>query len=219
MRCNRVTLAVVGTAVFFGLAMPARAQRIGMIAGGTFSQLRGLDNVTAKNRTGTMFGASLTLPIGGSTAFQPELLFVNKGSELKIGDVGKKDIRIDYLEIPLLLRFDHNPGSAVGPHLYLGPSMGYKVGFNVGCNVSTILSGGTPASSACADQTFKPKSFDWGAIAGVGVDLNVGGLGVTAGARYGIGLADISHDNRGALEQRVRNGTLTVYGGLLFGRR
>ena len=124
MRCNRVTLAVVGTAVFFGLAMPARAQRIGMIAGGTFSQLRGLDNVTAKNRTGTMFGASLTLPIGGSTAFQPELLFVNKGSELKIGDVGKKDIRIDYLEIPLLLRFDHNPGSAVGPHLYLGPSMG-----------------------------------------------------------------------------------------------
>lgn len=201
------------------LMMPStavHAQRLGIVAGGTFSQLRGIGEVKAKNRNGTMFGLSLTLPAGSSVAIQPELLFVNKGSEFDISGGGTRNVKLDYLEIPLLLRFDKGAGSAIGPHFYVGPSVGY----NLDCSV-TLSGGGIPnTSSDCKnDNFFEPKSLDWGAIVGAGLDLSLGGIGVTGGARYGIGLANISKDNSSTLEQRVRNGTLTVYAGLLFGRR
>lgn len=218
MWSNR-SVVVACAVVCMGVAMPVRAQRIGILAGGTFSELRGLDDATTSKRTGTMFGVSLTLPMVGNVAVQPELLFVNKGSKLTIGGVFSKDVRIDYLEIPLLLRFDRKLTSAIGPHFYLGPSLGYKVGFKAGCIETAVLSGGAQNSSVCADQTFKPKSFDWGAVVGAGVDMNVGGIGITTGVRYGGSLANISRDDSPALEQRVRNGALTVYAGVLFGKR
>ena len=196
------------------VAMPLHAQRLGVVAGGTFSQLRGLDNVRAKNRTGTVFGLSLKLPMSDRVALQPEVLFINKGSKLEFDNAGNSDIRLDYLEIPLLLRFDRSLSSALTPHFYLGPSLSY----NVGCNVEVSTSPG--ASSDCKrDVFFEPNDVDWGAVIGAGLDLNLGGLGVTGGARYGVGMANVSKDDGPALEQRVRNGTLTVYAGLLFGRR
>ena len=213
MTFNKLHAAVATAALIPLFAMPVQAQRIGIVAGGTFSQLRGLDNVQAKNRSGTMFGLTLKVALGGRMAVQPELLFLNKGSELQVG-TGTSEIKLDYLEIPLLLRFDRSLSSLLTPHFYVGPSVGFKVG----CSVTVSTSPST--SSDCKrDVFFEPTTIDWGAIVGAGVDLNIGGLGVTGGARYGIGVANISKDDGPALEQRVRNGTLTVYAGLLFGRR
>jgi hypothetical protein len=193
---------------------PVAAQQLGIVVGGTFSQLRGLENVQTKNRSGTMFGVSLAMPVGSGLVLQPELLFINKGAELNLTGGVAQDIRLDYFEIPLLLRRNFGTG-AITPHAYAGPSVGYQLG----CNLS--LSGNTipKTSSDCKrDAFFEPSSVDWGAIVGAGVNLSLGGLGVTGGARYGFGLADIAKDNSAALKQRVRNGTLTVYAGLLFGR-
>ncbi len=193
---------------------PLAAQQLGIVVGGTFSQLRGLENVQTKNRSGTMFGVSLAMPVGSGLVLQPELLFINKGAELNLSSGVAQDIRLDYFEIPLLLRRNFGTGT-ITPHAYVGPSVGYQLG----CNLS--LSGNTipKTSSDCKrDAFFEPSSVDWGAIVGAGVNLSLGGLGVTGGARYGFGLADIAKDNSAALKQRVRNGTLTVYAGLVFGR-
>lgn len=215
MRVSHRSLSATALAALtVSLALPVQAQRIGIVAGGTFSQLQGLKDVKTSNRTGTMFGATLTLPVGDKVALQPELLFINKGGAIEDGG-RTDDIRLDYLDIPLLLRFDRSPQAAVNPHLMLGPS----IGFNVGCNVSSSGGGIPDLSSDCTRDNFKPKTLDWGAVLGAGMDLSLGGLGVTGGARYGVGLADISDDDGEALKQRVRNGTLTVYAGVLFGRR
>jgi hypothetical protein len=193
--------------------VPVRAQRIGIVAGGTFSQLRGISNVSAKNRTGTMFGLSVLLPSAGTFSLQPELLFTNKGSQLDVSGGGRRNVKLDYLEIPLLLRIDSRSGTGLSPHVYAGPS----VGFNVGCNVVLSGSGVPNTSSDCKRDNFlSPKSVDWGAIVGAGIDLSVGGIGVTGGARYGFGLADINKTN---VTDHVRNGALTVYAGVLFGNR
>ncbi len=217
MQFGKWSISTAAATLAVALAVvPVQAQRIGIIAGGTFSQLRGFENVKARNRTGTMLGATLTIPAGARVAIQPELLFVNKGGALDYGGGGTDDVRLDYLEIPVLLRFEGGSGGAVNPHLYVGPS----VAFNVGCNITTSGGGVVPSvSSDCTRDNFEPKSLDWGAIVGAGVDLSLGGIGVTGGARYGVGLANISRDDNAALEQRVRNGTLTVYAGVLFGRR
>ena len=215
MRTPRWQMAAVLAALSLAAALPVHAQRLGIVAGATFSQLRGFENVKAKNRSGTMVGAILTLPIGERVALQPEFLFINKGGALDYGAGGTDEIRLDYLDIPLLLRFDKAPSGVLNPHFYAGPS----VGFNVGCNI-TSRGGGVPdVSTDCTRDNFDPKSLDWGALVGAGVDLSLGGLGVTGGARYGIGLANISNDDGDALERRVRNGTLTVYLGVLFGQR
>jgi hypothetical protein len=213
MKINSFRLMATATVLMLLPAMPVRAQRIGIVAGGTFSQLRGVSNVQAKNRTGTMFGLTLLVPSGGTFALQPELLFTNKGSEFDISGVGTRSVKLDYLEIPLLLRVDSHTGGGLNPHLYAGPS----IGFNLGCNV-TLKGGGIPnTSSDCKRDNFlDPKSVDWSAIVGAGVDLSVGGIGLTGGARYGFGLADINKTN---VDEHVRNGSLTVYAGVLFGHR
>ena len=215
VRTTRLTLSAL--AIVTALSATAHAQRIGVIAGATFSNVRTSDDLNLSNRTGSMFGVSLQVPVGTTFTLQPELQFLQKGAKFKqtFGATSNSgNFRLDYVEIPLLLRYDISRG-VIGPHLYAGPS----VGFNVGCAVG--YTGGTRAAgtnSDCTDDNFKPKSLDYGLTVGGGVDFNLGGLAATGGARYGIGLADIRSDNSEAFRSRVHNGVLSLYVGLLFGK-
>lgn len=196
-------------------AAPLHAQRFGIIAGGTFANLRSSEDLDFENRTGTIFGGSLQLPIGSSFAIQPEFLFLQKGAKFteQTGTRNTNTLRLDYLEIPVLLRFDFSRG-VVGPHIYAGPS----VGFNVGCKIQ-FRGNNDEANAAtnCNEDDFKPKTLDYGMTVGGGVDFNLGSLALTGGARYGIGLADIRSDNSDEFKSRVNNGVLSLYVGVLFG--
>jgi len=212
MRMPFARTAFLSAALLASPLLPAQAQRLGIVGGGTFSQIHGASDVTARNRTGTMFGLTLLLP-ASSFALQPELLFVNKGSEFDVSGVGTRNIKLDYLELPVLVRFEAAPNAPINPHLYVGPS----IAFNVGCNV-TLKGAGVPlTSSDCKrDEFLKPADVDWNAVVGAGVDVAVGGFGITGGARYGVGLSNI---NRNSAGDHLRNGTLTVYAGVLLGHR
>ncbi len=190
----------------------AHAQRLGITAGATFSNVRTSDDLNVSNRTGSTFGVSLQFPVGPSFTLQPELLFINKGAKFS-NSSSTGNFRLDYIEIPLLLRYDISRG-VIGPHIYAGPS----AGFNVGCNVSGNLTSGVNTSTDCHGNDFKPKSLDYGITAGAGVDFNLGGIAATGGVRYGIGLADIRNDNSAAFRSRVHNGVLSLYVGVLFGK-
>ena len=190
-------------------AAPLHGQRFGVIAGGTYSNLRSSDDLKFKRRSGTIFGGSLQLPLGSVFTLQPELLFLNKGTKFKVtNSSGESNVRLDYLELPLLLRYDFSR-STIGPHVYAGPS----IGFNVGCKLEVNALPGTD----CTDDNLKPKKLDYGLTVGTGIDFNLGGLAATGGVRYGIGLADIRNDNSAEFKSRVNNGVLSLYVGLLFG--
>lgn len=212
MRMSHVAALV---AVSLLLTAPLHAQRLGLVVGGTFSQLRGFDDVNVSNRTGTMFGASLQLPFGTRTSVQGEALFVNKGTKVNSSTGPDYNVKLDYLVLPMLLRFDRHIGPGIGPHVYLGPS----VGFNVGCSVTAESSGVPSTRSDCSKDNFDPKVLDWSGVVGAGVDLTMGGFGVTGGARYSVGLNNVSKTSAIDASERVRNGTFTVYAGVLFGRR
>ncbi|MEP6766410.1 MAG: porin family protein [Gemmatimonadaceae bacterium] len=206
---SKAFVAVAFLAVATNLA---HAQRIGITAGATFSNVRTSTDLNLSNRTGSTFGVSLQLPLGETFTLQPELLFINKGSKFSSTSING-NFRLDYVEVPLLLRYDISRG-AIGPHVYAGPS----VGFNVGCNVSGTLTSSAVTSTDCTKDNFKPKSLDYGITVGGGVDFNLGGLAATGGVRYGIGLADIRSDNSAEFRDRVHNGVLSLYVGLLFGK-
>ena len=188
---------------------PLHAQRFGIIAGGTYSNLRSSDDLDFKRRSGTIFGGSVQLPLGSVITLQPEFLFLNKGTKFKeTSAAGESNVRLDYLEVPVLLRYDFSR-ETVGPHVYAGPS----VGFNVGCKLEV----NALPSTDCKDDNFKPKKLDYGLTVGAGLDFNLGGIAATGGLRYGIGLADIRNDNSDEFKSRVNNGVLSLYVGLLFG--
>lgn len=190
----------------------ADAQRVGLVAGYTFSKLTGLEDAKAKNRTGVLAGLSLLLPLPGPGSFQPELLFVSKGSKVETGGLGNQEVRLDYLEIPLLLRADILQGP-VRPHLYAGPTVGFKLN----CSVDIETSGVPEGQTDCKRDNFKPRTLDWGAAVGGGVDLSTTSVGLTAGVRYGFGLRNVLDDDTSTFNERVRNGTFALYAGLRFG--
>lgn len=218
MKMLRQLAPVVGAVALLAAALPAHAQRFGVTAGATFSNLRSSEDLDLERRTGTTFGVSLQLPLGAKFALQPEALFLSKGAKLRQPFVGtdgaRTNIKLDYLEIPVLLRYDFSR-EIIGPHIYIGPS----VGFNVGCRLQ--YGGGNNdeqlGNTNCDRNDFKPKTLDYGMTVGAGVDFNLGGLAATGGLRYGIGLADIRDDNSDEFRSRVNNGVLSLYVGLLFG--
>ncbi|MGV3710658.1 MAG: porin family protein [Gemmatimonas sp.] len=196
-------------------AAPLHAQRFGILAGGTFSNLRSSEDLDFERRTGTIFGGTLQIPVGNVIAIQPEFLFLNKGTKFRERGMNSNgrttNVRLDYLELPVLLRVDFSR-ELIGPHIYAGPS----VGFNVGCKIG--VESGTPLpTSKCSEDSVQPKKLDYGFTVGGGVDFNLGGLALTGGARYGIGLADIVDDDSDEFKSRVNNGVLSLYVGLLFG--
>lgn len=207
---------VTGISLVLTTAIPLYAQRIGIMAGATYSNLRSSDDLELKNRTGSIFGVSLQFPVGQKITLQPELQFLNKGAEFRPVGVRENsgNVRLDYVEIPLLLRYDF-ARTIIGPHVYIGPS----VGWNVGCEAryTSTDTEAAPFTTDCDDDGFKPKTLDYGLTAGAGVDLNFGGIGATAGLRYGIGLADIRQDNKSQFRNRVHNGVLSLYAGVLLG--
>lgn len=80
-------------------------------------------NDLVDSRVGFNGGAFLTYSINRRFAVQPELLYVSKGA-------GKSALffsvtwSIDYLEVPVLAKFDLKPNGPLHPNLLAGPALG-----------------------------------------------------------------------------------------------
>lgn len=145
--CARLAALVVLTLA--GSASPALAQGFGVKVGPTFDEFSD-EALDFDNRTGIQMG----LFVGGSRdnvlGFQTEFNWLRKKTETQAG----QEIRIDYLQIPVLLRLNAGSSSANGPALYgiLGPGFEFKVadeieGFTLddsfeGTDVSLLFGGG-----------------------------------------------------------------------------
>jgi Outer membrane protein beta-barrel domain len=208
-RLNRDALAaLVATVLVTASAAQMQAQgSIGVIVGANYSTLKGVKSLD--QRDGTMGGISLVLPMGGSIALQPELLLVTKGATTG-GTSGTSGVKLNYAEVPVLLRVGLAKGSLIAPHVYAGPYLGLKVD----CTVQ-----GT--NSACDDVPgISTKTVDVGGIAGGGLDLTVSGLVLTAGVRYDFGVSKVIEFNNANVRESAKNGTFALYAGVAvrFGR-
>ena len=182
----------------------AQGGHIGVIGGATFSTLNGLKSVD--QRTGGMGGLSLVLPLGGSVSLQPEALFVTKGARGPVSS-SSDGISIKYAEVPVLLRFSSSHASVIVPHVYVGPYFGLQID----CTVKG-------SSGSCDDLPgISTKSVDVGGIAGAGIDLHVGGLVLTGGARYDFGVSKVIEFTTSSVREAAKNGAFAIYAGLAVG--
>jgi hypothetical protein len=123
------------------------------------------------NRVGFTGGAFLTYSLNRQFAVQPEILYVSKGAEKDLFIISAH-WDINYLEVPVLLKFAIAPDATLRPNLFAGPAFALLLSSEIG-----IIN----ESFDVADYM---KSMDVGLVFGAGVDYKR----LTFDARYTMGL-------------------------------
>lgn len=126
------------------------------------------------SKTGFSGGAFLTYSLNRQFAIQPELLYVMKGAE-KGAFLFSAEWSMNYLEVPVLLKFDMAPAGPIHPNLFVGPS------------VALLMSSEISAFGYSADVADYVKSMDFGFVLGAGLDYKR----FTLDARYTMGLGGV----------------------------
>ncbi len=209
-RLAPVVLAALVAAPF--LATAARAEiSLGLKGGICVSQITS-DVLDPKWRTGAGGGVSLAIGLLPQLEFAPELLYVRKGAELfatdiTIGGITFGDIRtnfdLDYVELPLLLRFNLLPTSRARLMLEGGPVVALKT-------AEKLTTSGLASLSLSSDEI---KSNDYGLMLGGGVGLPLGTARLTLEGRYTFGLADVNDLPFGG---ELKNSDALILAGLEF---
>lgn len=195
----RNQLALVAGVVSLSLSMATSAvgqvkayrpgAQVGPVAGVNIFTLGGSDASGAKSRTSFYVGGALTLPIGEHTFVELQLLYAGKGASTTVYDPSagnvSGELKLAYLEVPVLLGYSFAGGGGISPRIYVGPT----VGVNLSCDVSASAAGLSYSASCGANSV---KTVDIGVTGGAGIAIPVGRAALSLGARYTLGLTPIS---------------------------
>lgn len=216
---SRLVKVLTATAALLLLSAPAAAQvsvHVGAKAGAPFSTLSQDPDRDAQSLVGFALGGFARFAFPAGFSVQPELLFVRKGAKYEFTEDGtafEEKVKLDYLEVPVLLRYDlARPGGGIAPYFFAGPS----VGIEVACNLSAEAEG-TDFEEACDEiPGFGTESIDVGATGGAGVGFPAGPGTLFVEARYTFGLTNI--DTRDESETKNRSGAVLVGYGVALRR-
>lgn len=234
---NRQTRLMLTALGLFAIATSAHAQaptrpQFGALLGVssttiTDTDFSGLDGdvsagLNTKRRMGFQIGAYLTQPLSGALSVQPELHYIQKGAKLDF-DVndpeldlnGSVTLKLSYVEVPVLLRYDAGQGSRLRPFVVAGPAFAYRVACTLGIESSEFSADqdcdAADDQSSGDDDQF--KKFDVGGIVGVGLQGQMGGRALSAQLRYSRGFVNIARD---AGDQSPRNTGISLLFGIGF---
>ncbi|HOE14566.1 MAG TPA: porin family protein [Candidatus Saccharicenans sp.] len=172
-------------------------------------------------RRGASFGVFFTFNLG-QIGLQPEVLYSRRGLDCQMlitpplgADpspyLAPCTARLDYIEIPLLVRLNIMPLGPIKVYALGGPSYGILLKANL-----DITSGGqTDTENIKSDL----KSSALAIVGGLGVDLKIPLLfRVTVEARYHYGLDNILSDTSRLLEMtdKARNSGFSIMAGISF---
>ncbi|MDT8368720.1 MAG: porin family protein [Longimicrobiales bacterium] len=209
-------LSLVVLLASLGIAAPAAAQPVVGFHGGLNISDHGGD-VDAGTETGANVGASILFPLSGSLGLYIGGSYSEKGAssdEFRDGLGGARELILDYLDIPVLLRYGFPLPGSVGFHVYGGGALS----FELDCELNVLAEGhidivGFPASGDCDDDAvdFETNTVDFGLMAGAGIDYGIGaGIDLVLDLFYNYGLRDIE----AGTDLDVRNRTFSVRAGV-----
>ena len=158
-------IALLIALTIFGLTQ-ANAQNFGFKGGYNYSSFNGdvaKDN-TLKGLSGFYVGALLELPLGDVISLQPEVIYSRQGAAWEqkniLGEF-KKDLKLDYLNIPVMAKVN------LGPLFLQG---GVQFGFLVGKPETSSTVNGLRVTEQVDKDAY--AAFDFGVGAGLGVNLS-----------------------------------------------
>jgi hypothetical protein len=136
--------------------------------------------------------------------FEIQGLYSMKGVKYEWG-VNSDTYKLDYLDIPVLVKYVLPLPGPVKPCLFAGPSMGILLSAD-----REEVRGSTTTTTTFKDNV---NSTDIGLVLGVGVGLP---LGISVDVRYAMGLTKIGKDTPGYTAAKTYNGVLSLMVGKSF---
>jgi opacity protein-like surface antigen len=190
---NRRSIMIASALLFTAGVSTASAQvdvvphtSFGVLAGVNFAKLSGSDASGVKTRTGFAGGLSADVHIAPQLGLEIDGLYSQQGAKENLGgeDV---TLHLDYIQVPVMLRYRFPTHTPVRPFIVLGPS----VGFRIKCGLTT-----SSDSATCQDVFAEnAKSVDVGGTAGAGVGFKLGRQELSLSARYNMGFTKVFQDS------------------------
>jgi hypothetical protein len=201
MRITRSLLA------FVLLAMPATVAAQGLTYGVTAGVNFATLNFDPEQdgdfgyRIGLAAGGFVSLPLGSRLSIQPEGLFSQKGSKADLDGVDA-EMQLDYLEVPILVKYALSSNASGAFYVFGGPSMAFKLR-----SKATASFGDVTVDTGEDDRI---KDSDFGVVVGAG--KNFGRMSIDG--RYTFGLSNINGDDPDL--QKIRNRSISVLASVRF---
>ncbi len=159
-----------------------------------------------KNRTAFIGGGFLTYALMNMLVVQPEVLFSMKGYKWEHGG-SKWTGKYNYLEIPILFKYQIPMEGSIRPNLFAGPAPAFLLSAEEEWEYSDHNGIGFTNGddhSGTTDVKDDTNSFDFGLIFGGGVDIDMGSGMLVFDVRYNLGLTKIdSRDDPNDIKNQV----------------
>ena len=168
----------------------ANAQfQFGVKGGLNFSSLYGSDIEDARTRVSLNAGIFARLPIAEHLSLMPELVYSSQGAKFHNPD---ESFPINYLNIPILLRF----GAGGGFSIFTGPQIGILMSAKDKFN----------GNSMDLKDAYKSSDFSW--VFGVGYRVPQTPVGIDF--RYNSGISNIEEHDFNNSHGSIRNGVFQL---------
>jgi len=211
MRPRELFLNAAIAAIAWTPSLAQPTPRFGVIAGANLATVSGVYVSKASNRTGFAGGLMAVVPVAPRFAIQTEIMFTMKGANSDSGGVSAT-AKIDYVEVPVVARFEIPTSSSMRPFSYCGPGFAYRTSCMVEAHYAPGAVFGfegdiTKSCDELATQGqrtspgVKYRRTDVDGIIGGGLAFHVGGRTTTVGVRYDMGF--VNFFNRNSSKNRV----------------
>jgi outer membrane protein with beta-barrel domain len=161
-------------------------------------------------------GIFLRFRVNETFSIQPEILYMRKGTArsyqgtISVPEYGwssatvvvEELFNIDYLEIPVLIKFTIPTNGRLSPFVYTGPCLGIRSRARRDITATATRDNETYVYSESDDIITVTTVTDFGLICGGGIDFEVGQGLLTFDARYTYGLLDLHESYRWIYPER-----------------
>jgi hypothetical protein len=208
---KRLCLASILVLVLAGAASAAGIG-FGVKGGLNMANLHGTDAENLDWKTGFAAGAFANIAFTPVISLQPELLYVMDGASEGVLGI-QIDFKVDYIQVPVLVKFDIPVAGSIIPALYAG---GY-VGFLSGAEIEASYE----EESESIDVKDFTKSMDYGLSFGAAIDFHLASVTLIFEGRYNYGLTSIDDGWAEALEEEeieldIKNHSIMFMAGVGF---
>jgi hypothetical protein len=163
------------------------------------SNLEEEDEFDFGTKTGLIIGCFYRFDLGASFSIQPEAYFSMKGTkaageESAFGVLYSYDFRLklNYLEIPILLKYKFPANGKLKPSLFAGPYLGFNNSAKAFARVESESMGIEETEEE--DISDDVKNTEFGITVGASLDYDIGHSSIIIDVRYSFGLTGILDD-------------------------
>ena len=171
-------LALLLAAAAAPAALAQEAPTWSVLGGLGFTSLRG-QGLDMDTKLGVVAGGAYVFGLGNDFSLEADGLFFIKGAKAPDPLGGHRDfVVLDYIEVPILARYDVPTGTTARPHFVFGPTLSY------------LVNGRYRAANGAAVSLSELQSLESGLALGAGLDVDLGDRKLIFETRLDLGLTD-----------------------------